>query len=139
MAGAIATGVIAVLHAVVMGTSHWSEWAAGALRDGTAGADAWASFWAQPGGFEPALIAVAILLASMARRGHTPPVSVGIVLVAWVVLCIGLIGPFSGFSLALVPTGLVLAAGIRGRLATAVVTPPEPVRPGEALQHSSLC
>lgn len=116
MAGAIATASIAVLHALVMGFAHWPEWLAGSLRDGTAGSVSVASFWAQPGGFEPALIALAIVLAGMARRNTTPPISVGLVLVGWIGLCIFLVGPFSGFSLGMVAAGLVLAGALRGRL-----------------------
>jgi len=115
MAGAIGIGVIAVLHAVVMGFDHWPEWLAGSLRDGTAQSASVAAFWAQPGGFEPALIALAIVLAGMARRNTTPPISVGLVLVGWIGLCIFLVGPLSGFSLGMVAAGLVLAGALRGR------------------------
>lgn len=116
MAGGIAIGAIAVLHVIVMGFAHWPEWLAGSLRDGTASPTSLAAFWAQPGGFEPALIALAIMLVGMARRNRTPPVSVGLVLIGWVGLCVFLLGPFSGFSLGLVAVGLVLAGAIRGRV-----------------------
>lgn len=120
MAGAIGIGVIAVLHAVVMGFDHWPEWLAGSLRDGTAESASWAAFWAQPGGFEPAALALAIMVAGAARRGRPAPVSVGLVLVGWLGMCMFLVGPLSGFGLAMIAAGLVLAGALRGRGARSV-------------------
>lgn len=111
----IATCAVAVAHIVATSTPYWSGWLAGELRDRTASIDSFRAFWAQPGGFAPALLALSVLLVRMARRGETPPVSIGLIMVGWMGLCVGLLGPYTGFTVGLVPAGLVLAAGLRGR------------------------
>ncbi|MFV2144811.1 DUF6463 family protein [Isoptericola sp. G70] len=110
--------VIAVLHAVVTTTSHWSGWLAGNLRDRTASAESVAAFWAQPGGFAVVVLVLGLLVVRAANRGDRLPAYVGWSLLGWVVLCLVLIGPASGFSLALVPAALLVAADVRARLAT---------------------
>lgn len=116
MISGIATAVVAIGHVVVTTTPHWSGWLAGELRDRTASVDSFRAFWAQPGGFAAALLILSVLLVRMARRRETPPVSIGVIMVGWIGLCIGLLGPSTGFTLGMVPAGLILAAGLRGSL-----------------------
>jgi hypothetical protein len=108
---------IAILHAVFTMNAHWPAWIGGELRDGTASAESFAAFWAQPGGFAVVVALLGLLILRSARRGERLPGYVGWGFLGWVGLCVALIGPASGFTLALVPPVLLIIAHLRGRAA----------------------
>ncbi|WP_415644610.1 DUF6463 family protein [Stackebrandtia soli] len=113
-AAGIAMVVIAVTHVVFTMNPFWPQWISGALRDRTADAESMAAFWAQPGGFAAVLLLLGLLINHMARNGQRPPSYCGWLMLGWIGLCLVLIGPASGFVLGLVPSGLLIAASIRG-------------------------
>ncbi|MEV0151847.1 MULTISPECIES: DUF6463 family protein [unclassified Nonomuraea] len=107
--------LIAVAHTVVFArVAPWSSWLAGDLRDHAADSDSVATFWALPGGFVVVLTLLGLLVARMGRQGHQVPGYVGWVTLAWGALAVSLIGP-SGFLLAAIPAGLLIAANLTNR------------------------
>jgi hypothetical protein len=114
-AGGILLILVAVVHVVFTSSPHWPGWIAGELRERTASAESVASFWAQPGGFAVAVLLVGVLAVRAANRDERLPSAVGWVLLGWTGLCLFLLGPASGFSLALVPVLLLLAGDLRAR------------------------
>lgn len=106
---------VATTHAVFTMNPHWPAWVAGELRDGSASAESVGAFWAQPGGFSVVAVLLGLMILRSARRGERVPGYVGWSLLAWVGLCIVLIGPASGFTLALLPPVLLVAADLRAR------------------------
>jgi hypothetical protein len=108
---------IAILHAVFTMNAHWPAWIAGELRDGTASTDSFRAFWAQPGGFAVVVALLGLLILRSARRGERLPGYVGWGFLGWAGLCVALVGPASGFTLALVPPVLLIIAHLRGRAA----------------------
>ncbi|ACQ82344.1 hypothetical protein Bcav_4103 [Beutenbergia cavernae DSM 12333] len=125
-AAGIALIVIATAHVVGTMTSAWSGWLAGNLRDGTADPESVATFWAQPGGLAVPLALVGLLVIRMARRSERAPTYLGWVLLGWIVLCMTLIGPASGFTSGLVPSVLLIAADLRARRSPAAPVAPAP-------------
>ncbi|GAA3443371.1 hypothetical protein GCM10018955_28090 [Planomonospora venezuelensis] len=126
--------LIAVAHTIVFARlAPWSGWLAGDLRNRAADSDSVATFWALPGGFAVVLMLLGLLVARAGGQGQRVPGYVGWVLLAWAALAVSLIGP-SGFLLAVVPAGLLIAADITaGRRPAAGpgrVPPSRPVRPG---------
>lgn len=113
--GGILMILIAVVHVVFTSSPYWPGWLTGELRDRTASAESVASFWAQPGGFAVVVLILGLLTVRAANRGERLPSHVGWLLLGWVVLCIFLIGPASGFSFALLPALLLVAADVRAR------------------------
>lgn len=109
--------LIAVVHVVFTSSPHWPGWLAGELRNGTASAESVASFWAQPGGFSVVVLLLGLLAVRAANRGERLPAYVGWTVLAWVGLCVFLVGPASGFSFALIPAVLLVAADVRARTA----------------------
>ncbi|MET7464160.1 DUF6463 family protein [Nonomuraea sp. NPDC005501] len=107
--------LIAVAHTAVFARlAPWSSWLAGDLRNRAADSDSVATFWALPGGFVVVLALLGLLVARMGRQGHHVPGYVGWVTLAWGALAVTLIGP-SGFLLAAIPAGLLIAANITTR------------------------
>jgi hypothetical protein len=97
--------------------AHWPAWIAGELRDGTASTDSFRAFWAQPGGFAVVVALLGLMILRSARRGERLPGYVGWGFLGWVGLCVALVGPASGFTLALVPPVLLIVSHLRGRAA----------------------
>jgi hypothetical protein len=118
-AGGILMILIAVVHVVFTSNPFWPGWLAGELRDHTASAESVAYFWAQPGGFAVVVLILGLLAVRTANRGERLPSYVGWGLLGWVALCVVLLGPASGFSLALAPALLLVAADVRARAARA--------------------
>ena len=119
--------LIAVVHVVFTNGPHWPGWLAGELRDGTASADSVAFFWVQPGGFAVVVLLLGLLAVRTANRGERLPTYVGWTMLAWAGLCVFLLGPASGFTFALVPAVLLVAADVRARTASSrapVAVPP---------------
>ncbi|MFD5215611.1 DUF6463 family protein [Microbacterium sp. NPDC058345] len=115
VAAAIALLVISVLHTAVFALHPWwGPWLAGPFRTAQPPLDATVQFWGLPGGFVVPGVLLALLLWRTGRRGETVPTYVGVVLGAWAILCVWIVGP-SGFLLLLVPAGLLIAANIRAR------------------------
>jgi hypothetical protein len=110
--------VISIAHVVVTMNPYWPAWIGGELRDRTASAESFSAFWAQPGGFAVVVLLLGLLTVRAANRGDQLPTYVGWSLLAWVILCMVLLGPASGFTTALIPAGLLIAADIRARTAT---------------------
>ncbi len=108
---------IAIIHVVFTMNPYWPAWLGGELRDGTASAESLAAFWAQPGGFSVVVVLLGLTILRSARRGERLPGYVGWGLLGWVGLCVVLIGPASGFTLALAPPVLLVAANLRARAA----------------------
>nr|WP_281387746.1 DUF6463 family protein [Nonomuraea rhodomycinica] len=107
--------LIAVAHTAVFARlAPWSSWLAGDLRNRAADSDSVATFWALPGGFVVVLVLLGLLVARAGRQGQHVPGYVGWVILAWGALGVSLIGP-SGFLLAAVPAGLLIAANITAR------------------------
>nr|WP_281395047.1 DUF6463 family protein [Streptosporangium sandarakinum] len=107
--------LIAVAHTAVFARlAPWSSWLAGDLRNRAADSDSVATFWALPGGFVVVLVLLGLLVARAGRQGQNVPGYVGWVILAWGALAVSLIGP-SGFLLAAVPAGLLIAANITAR------------------------
>ena len=69
-------------------------------------------FWALPGGLVVPGVLLGLLMLHAARRGATLPRFVGVVLIAWALVCVWMVGP-SGFMTLLVPGTLLLMAGFR--------------------------
>ncbi len=108
---------VAIIHVVFTMNPYWPAWVGGELRDGTASAESLAAFWAQPGGFSVVMVLLGLMVLRAARRGERVPGYVGWGLLAWVGLCVVLVGPASGFTLVLVPPVLLVAADVRARAA----------------------
>ncbi|MFD8532191.1 DUF6463 family protein [Streptosporangium canum] len=107
--------LIAVAHtAVFVPLAPWSSWLAGDLRNRVADSDSVATFWALPGGFVAVLVLLGLLVARAGRQGQRVPGYVGWVILAWAALAVSLIGP-SGFLLAAIPAGLLIASNITAR------------------------
>lgn len=107
--------LIAVAHTLVfVPLAPWSSWLAGDLRNRVADAESVALFWALPGGFVVVLTLLGLLVARAGRQGQQVPGYVGWVSLAWGAMAVGLIGP-SGFMLAAIPAGLLIAASFTDR------------------------
>lgn len=107
--------LIAVAHTAVFAlVAPWSSWLAGDLRNHAADSDSVATFWALPGGFVVVLVLLGLLVARAGQQGQRVPGYVGWVILAWAALAVSLIGP-SGFLLAAIPAGLLIAANIAAR------------------------
>ncbi|WP_231618551.1 DUF6463 family protein [Nonomuraea sp. SBT364] len=107
--------LIAAGHTLVFAPiAPWSSWFAGELRDRSGVSDSLVTFWALPGGFVVVLVLLGLLVARAGRLGHAVPAYVGWAILAWGALGVTLIGP-SGFLLAVVPAGLLIAAGVTAR------------------------
>ena len=115
--GGILMILIAVVHVVFTSSPFWPGWFAGDLRNHTASAESVAYFWAQPGSFAVAVLLLGLLAVRAANRRERLPSYVGWGLLGWVALCVVLLGPASGFSLALLPALLLVAADVRARTA----------------------
>jgi hypothetical protein len=92
-----------------------------------ASAESVAVFWSQPAGFGVATLLLGLLAVGAARRGALLPGYVAWALLAWVALCIALVGPGSGFTLVLVPVALLVVADLRGRRAARRTAAPDRV------------
>lgn len=124
--GGILMILIAVVHVVFTSSPFWPGWLAGDLRNHTASPESVAYFWAQPGGFAVTVLLLGLLAVRAANRHERLPSYVGWGLLGWVSLCVVLLGPASGFSLALLPALLLVAADVRAR--TAGAGAPAPAR-----------
>ncbi|GAA1860138.1 DUF6463 family protein [Myceligenerans crystallogenes] len=114
-AAGIALLVIAVLHVVFTMSPYWPGWIAGELRNGGATIESVAAFWSQPGGFWALLVILGLLTIRAANQGDLLPAYVGWILLGWIVLCMIIVGPASGFTTGLVPAALLIAAALRDR------------------------
>ncbi|MCC3765142.1 DUF6463 family protein [Glycomyces sp. TRM65418] len=107
--------VVAVLHIVAfIPLAPWGEWIDGSLRSGDADPDSVAVFWALPGGIAIPAVLTGLLMIRFGRQGQRVPLAFGIALIAWVAVCVWLIGP-SGFMAVLVTGGLLIAAASTDR------------------------
>ncbi|UNK69860.1 hypothetical protein [Microbacterium sp. H1-D42] len=107
--------VISVLHTAAFAFHQWwGPWLAGPLRTEQLPMEAVAQFWGLPGGFVVPGVLLALLILQTGRRGHTMPAYVGVILGAWALTCVWIVGP-SGFLLLLVPAVLLLVARGRAR------------------------
>lgn len=108
---------IALAHtAFFVPAAEWSQWLTGGLWNGAASDASYATFWALPGGFVPALLVLGLLVVRQARRGEYLPAYVGWVLLAWCVGCTALIGP-SGFISGIAPAVLLIGGNLTARRA----------------------
>ncbi|MCH1881889.1 hypothetical protein [Agrococcus sp. ARC_14] len=113
VAAGVALLVIMALHSAVFAPHEWWDaWLAGPFRAGQPPLEATVLFWALPGGFVVPGALLGLLLVREGRRGGTMPLWVPIVLGAWAIGCVWIVGP-SGFLTLSVPVVLLLIAGAR--------------------------
>ena len=110
---AVALLVIAGLHTLSFAFHPWwAAWLAGPLRTSELPLDAAVQFWGLPGGFVVPGVLLALFILRAGRRGRTVPLTVGITLGMWALLCVWMVGP-SGFVLLLVPAVLLVIGRAR--------------------------
>jgi hypothetical protein len=115
VSAAIALLTISALHTAVFAFhSWWGDWLAGPFRTTQLPMDAVVQFWGLPGGFVVPGVLLALLILRAGRRGDTLPLYVAMILGAWALLCVWMVGP-SGFLLLLIPAALLFIANRQSR------------------------
>lgn len=113
VAAAIALLAISVLHTLAFAFHPWwGAWLRGPLRTEQLPMDAAVQFWGLPGGFVVPGVLLALFILRAGLRGETVPMHVGILLGAWALICVWMVGP-SGFALILVPAVMLIVSRAR--------------------------